>query len=445
MSLKATLAFFLSLLFISADAQQLFEGKIDVLPGRGVDRKDAIIYLPANYSKNKKYPLVIFTHGIGESGTDIKKVYKNGLPKVLKKGYRPPFEFIMVALQGPKFSVSPYWLPGILEDCQKQWSINTNRLYLTGLSAGAWGTYGSQLNISPEFASKFAAIVVYAGAAESANRTHLDWWKQSKTPLWAVVGENDKVFVRQNTYMVKQINKRVPGTATLTIRPGVGHGGWDDMYRGKVTLNGKNMWEWLYQFDRSSKNFPKPSGSKPGTDNPQPIPLPTPSAKYVKVNISSYNNVYQNNQWNNWIIYNGVHKNLALNNLKYSDRTTSPIDVFLTNSQNINDNSSKYGGGMAPAEVLRHTTYFHGERKLIISGLSRSKKYSLELYSSGLGNGNATRFTINNESRTISIYKNMHTKAFFTNLSPNSEGKLIITINNIGYYSYLNGFTITEK
>jgi hypothetical protein len=48
------MAFFLSLLFFSADAQRLFEGKIDVRPGRGVDRKDAIIYLPANYSKDIK-------------------------------------------------------------------------------------------------------------------------------------------------------------------------------------------------------------------------------------------------------------------------------------------------------------------------------------------------------------------------------------------------------
>jgi predicted esterase len=437
------MAFFLSLLFFSADAQKLFEGKIDIQPGRGVDRKDAIIYLPANYSKNKKYPLVIFTHGIGESGNDIKKVYKHGLPKVLKNGYRPPFEFIMVALQGPKFSVSPYWLPGILEDCQKQWSINTNRIYLTGLSAGAWGTYGSQLNISPEFASKFAAIVVYAGAAESANRRHLDWWGKSKTPLWAVVGKNDKVFVRQNTYMVSQINKRVPRLATLTIRPGVGHGGWDDMYKGNVKLNGKNMWEWLYQFDRSNKNFPKPSGSKP---EPIPVPQPTPGvAKFIKVNIAAIGNSYTNSEWNNWIINNGLNKNLSLNRLKYTDRTTSPVSVYLSHSQNMNDNTSRYGGGMAPAEVLRHTTYYHGERKLVITGLSRSKKYSLELYSSGWGYGNTTKFTVNNQSRTIPIYKNLHNKALFTNLSPNTEGKLIVTISNVGYYSYLNGFTITEK
>jgi hypothetical protein len=210
------------------------------------------------------------------------------------------------------------------------------------------------------------------------------------------------------------------------------------------------MWEWLYQFDRSSKNFPKASGSKPGNGNnnpptPQPIPLPRPAAKDIKVNISSYTNVYQNGQWNNWIIYNGVHKNLAMYNLKYADRTTSPIDVFLTHTQNINDNTSKYGGGMAPAEVLRHTSYFHGERKLVISGLSPTKKYSVELYSSGSGYGNATKFTVNNESRIIHIYKNLHNKAFFTNLSPNTEGKLVVTINNVGYYSYLNGFTITEK
>src|SRR3954469_4419514 len=67
-----------------AFSQKLYEDRINVEAGKGVDKKNAIIYLPANYSKSKAYPLVIFTHGMGEAGNNIKKLYKQGLPKVLK-------------------------------------------------------------------------------------------------------------------------------------------------------------------------------------------------------------------------------------------------------------------------------------------------------------------------------------------------------------------------
>src|SRR6476620_635268 len=109
--------------FVIGFSQKLFETQIDVNSGSRVDKKGAIIYLPANYSKQKAYPLVIFTHGMGEGGKNVKKLYKQGLPKVLKKGYRPPFEFIMVAVQSNSFSVRTEWLQSILTESEKRWKI----------------------------------------------------------------------------------------------------------------------------------------------------------------------------------------------------------------------------------------------------------------------------------------------------------------------------------
>jgi endoglucanase len=40
------------------------------------------------------------------------------------------------------------------------------------------------------------------------------------------------------------------------VLPGVGHSGWNDVYNGTVTTDGKTIWDWLYQFDRS-KTFSK--------------------------------------------------------------------------------------------------------------------------------------------------------------------------------------------
>src|SRR5690242_3522912 len=210
MALRSLLTYLFLFFCSTGFSQKLFEGKINVSSGSGADYRNAIIYLPANYSNSKAYPLVLFAHGMGEAGTNIKKLYKQGLPKVLKQGYRPPFDFIMVAVQRNSFSIMPEWLPGILNDCQKRWKIDASRIYLTGLSAGGWSNYGSQLNLSPAFAKKFAAIVINSGATQNTDRKNLDWWKETKTPLWAIVGSKDKGFLAQNTYMVDEINKRVP-------------------------------------------------------------------------------------------------------------------------------------------------------------------------------------------------------------------------------------------
>lgn len=237
--------------------QEFHADKINISPTATPDQRNAVVYLPAEYSKSKTYPLVIYTHGISQAGTDIKKLYTTGLPKVLKDGYHPSFDFIMIAPQRLSYSVAPGWLEGILAHAQKRWSIDTNRVYLTGVDAGGWAAYGSQLNVTAAFAKKIAAIVTVSAATQNVAKSNIDWWKRSGTPLWAIAGEMDKSYVSQNKMLADAVNKAVPGLATLTVRPGVGHSGWNDVYSGVVKLEGKTMWEWLYQFDRS-KTFSKP-------------------------------------------------------------------------------------------------------------------------------------------------------------------------------------------
>src|SRR5687768_1462639 len=88
-------------------AQELINDKIDVIAGTGTFLFNCVVYKPANFSTTKKYPLVLFFHGMGEAGTDVNKMYSSGLPKVLKDGYKPSFEFIMIAPQHNSYSLDP--------------------------------------------------------------------------------------------------------------------------------------------------------------------------------------------------------------------------------------------------------------------------------------------------------------------------------------------------
>lgn len=435
MPLARLFAFLPLFFFFSSRSQQLLETQINVGSGGKVDKKSAIVYLPANYSRSKSYPLIVFTHGMGEAGTNVKKLYKQGLPKVLKQGYRPPFDFIMVAVQRTYFSVKPEWLAGILEDCEKRWNINKDRIYLTGISAGGWSAYGSQLNISPAFAKKFAAIVVNSGVTDNIEKENLDWWKQTKTPLWAIVGAADVRYVSKNARMVKEINKRVAGIAALTVRPGVGHGGWTNVYKGKVKLDGKNMWEWLYQFKRSGNGSSDPAEDD-DSDN---------DANYIRVNIYSGSNPYSNSRWYNWNVGAGSEKNIKTKVLDYSDGTASTIRAELSRTDRVVDNTANYGSGIAPAGVLRYASYTQKDRTLTLSGLSSSKRYTIELFGSRRRNADmATIYKINSATRRIKTYYNFKDRAVFKDVKPNSNKRIVVTIESADTFNYLNGFTITE-
>ncbi len=263
------------------NAQTLVNDKVDIIAGSGVYNTGAVIYTPANYDATKTYPLVIFTHGMGEAGSDVNRLYNTGLPKVLRDGYRPSFDFIMIAPQRSSYSVDPAWLVAILEDANKRWKIDNDRVYITGLSAGGWGAYGSQLNVDTVLAKKFAAIVVNSAATQDANKTRFDWFKTSKTPVWAVVGNNDVSYRDQNIYMIDEINKRVSGLGKISIRSGIGHGGWNDVYNGTFKLGTQTMWEWLYMHKRGTAvALPPPPGptNTPPTvmvGSAQTITLPT--------------------------------------------------------------------------------------------------------------------------------------------------------------------------
>ncbi len=208
----------------------------------------AIIWLPPQYDSTKKYPLVIYAHGSNQAGEDLNNLYIDGLPSVLKAGFRPPFDCIIICPQRISYTVLPEWLPGIIDDAIKRFNIDQTRIYLTGTSAGGYMCYGSQLNVSIALSRKIAAICVISGATQDAKKENLDWWLRSKTHLWAIVGSEDQSYVHQNIFLINSLNQGSPGIANISIRTGIGHGNWEEVYNGTFKDNGLNIWQWFYQY-----------------------------------------------------------------------------------------------------------------------------------------------------------------------------------------------------
>ncbi|MPN16466.1 hypothetical protein SDC9_163810 [bioreactor metagenome] len=99
------------------------------------------LYIPNGYTKDKKWPLVVWLHGGGEFGTNLDAVTSSGLPKVLKQGrdYEAVIiapQFVTDASKNLTFLKSKL-IPNIIEN----YSIDTDRISLTGHSTGANEVY----------------------------------------------------------------------------------------------------------------------------------------------------------------------------------------------------------------------------------------------------------------------------------------------------------------
>src|SRR5438067_11719457 len=128
-------------------------------------KTDYLLFLPEGYSKDtdKKWPLMLFLHGAGERGSDVNKVKVHGPPKIVEK--RKDFPFIVVSPQCPADS---WWrafeLLSLLDEIQKDYRVDPDRVYLTGLSMGGFGTW----ELASQAPQRFAAIAPICGGGNPA-------------------------------------------------------------------------------------------------------------------------------------------------------------------------------------------------------------------------------------------------------------------------------------
>ncbi len=191
------------------------------------------LYLPKGYEKSDKaWPLLIFLHGAGETGTDLKRVKKHGPPKLADK---KNFPFVIISPQTPRRGWNAAHLDALLDDALKQYKVDVSRVYLTGLSMGGFGTW-SWAAKSPE---RFAAIVPICGGGRP------DTAKKIKDlPTWVFHGGKDRVVpARYSENMVKAL-KKVGGNPKITIYPNAGHDSWTETY------SNPELYKWLLKQKR---------------------------------------------------------------------------------------------------------------------------------------------------------------------------------------------------
>ncbi len=199
-----------------------------------------LLFLPEGYGqKQKKWPVILFLHGAGERGDDLEKVKKHGPPKIVEQ--QKDFPFIVVSPQCPE---RDWWtdknevLINLLDDITARYDVDTERIYLTGLSMGGYGTWA----LAAVYPERFAAISPICGGGKRFMAYQL-----KDVPIWAFHGAKDNLVpLKESQEMVDAI-KGLGGDAKLTVYPEAGHDSWTETY------NNKELYDWFLQHRTSLK------------------------------------------------------------------------------------------------------------------------------------------------------------------------------------------------
>jgi len=199
-------------------------------------KMDYLLFLPEGYAKgDRRWPLILFLHGAGETGNDVSRVKRHGPPKVVEK--KKDLPFIVVSPQSPTRGWNVEALNALLDEVVSKYRVDTDRVYLTGLSMGGYGTWA----LAAAHPERFAAIVPICGGGNPATAKRL-----KHLPVWVFHGARDPVVPVANSEAMVKALKEAGADVKFTVYPEAGHDSWTPTY------DNPELYDWLLKHRRSS-------------------------------------------------------------------------------------------------------------------------------------------------------------------------------------------------
>lgn len=208
---KTTLIILLFFLILPGSASAQLISHTGVVPGT----YDFWVYVPQERSASDttKLPLVLFLHGKSLSGNDLEKVRNYGPLEALKFGRKIDALVLAPQAQG---SWSPSKVMKVLKWTETHYPVDTNRIYVFGMSMGGYGT----IDFVGCYPDKVAAAIAMCGGGTIKNYSGLN-----KVPLWIIHGTADSAVPYAESQKVVDAMK-ASGTADLLrfdLIQGAGH------------------------------------------------------------------------------------------------------------------------------------------------------------------------------------------------------------------------------
>ena len=233
----------LFLIGITASSQ---ENRFEKAVFNGSDGKLNYRSLTPDANPNRTFPLVIFLHGSGERGDDNEAQLKWGALQFATDVNMKNYPSYVIAPQCPandqwatydgKYQKEPTKPMKLLRELIKSFieknNVDENRIYITGLSMGGFGTFDALARYPDLFA---AGIPVCGGGDPTTGELMKD------IPIWIYTGAEDDVVPPQRS--IEMLNAIMDAGARpgYTQLPEVGHFSWLAAYSDPL------LFEWLFR------------------------------------------------------------------------------------------------------------------------------------------------------------------------------------------------------
>lgn len=230
---------------------------------------------PLAYDRGRQYPMVVCLHGAAGRGKDnvmqLGATYPADVLTRKEMRTRHPC-FVLVPQSQTWWGDRPYGTLGgaakgkdfpavsllleCVEELSASFSIDPNRVYVTGHSMGGFGTF----NVLSSDPNVWAAAAVVAGGGDPNSGV----FHFSHVPVWVFVGEKSPIL-RYSRDMVDAL-KRLGGTPNYTVVKGAGHECWQEVYDAPA------IWDWLFAQRRVIRRFDL-------TTQPATLPASAPATR----------------------------------------------------------------------------------------------------------------------------------------------------------------------
>ncbi len=231
----------LVLFSISAYAQNSVN-KAKAYRGEVKDGYNFWFYRPEDdESRNVHRPLLVFLHGASLCGNNLDRVKRYGPMDALR--YGEIIDAYIIAPQNPGGSWQPKKIMNLIEWAEKNYKVDSNRIYVYGMSLGGYGT----LDMCATYPDRIACGMALCGGATVRDLSGL-----SRIPMWIVHGTADRAVPVSASDKVVDAVKQTGDDSRLiyTRMPGVDHG------RPARIFYMKQTYDWMFSHSLQDEGRP---------------------------------------------------------------------------------------------------------------------------------------------------------------------------------------------
>ena len=206
---------------------------------------------PDTLEPGKRYPLILFLHGAGERGSENFRQLKflpAWLAEPAAKAKHPCFLMAPQCREGhtwadvdwsneksspqtPEPTVDMAAAVAALDATLRDEPIDTDRIFLTGLSMGGYGVW----DLATRMPDRFAAILPVCGGGDERVAANI-----AALPIWCFHGDADTAVPVQRSRAMIAAVRAAGGRPIYSELVGVGHDSWTPAYRNAFVL------DWLF-------------------------------------------------------------------------------------------------------------------------------------------------------------------------------------------------------